>query len=64
MFNTTLTDEYLAIAQAFNLGPAHLQRLVLNAVRAALLPAADRAQMELTSPPSLRCCKRCCRRRG
>ena len=46
MFNTTLTDEYLAIAQAFNLGPADLQRLVLNAVRAALLPVAERAQME------------------
>lgn len=46
MFNTTLTDEYLAVAQAFALGPADVQRLVLNGVRAALLPAAARAQLE------------------
>jgi adenosine deaminase len=46
MFNTTLTDEYLAVARAFNLGPADLEKLVLNAVRASLLPAAERAALE------------------
>jgi adenosine deaminase len=46
MFNTTLTDEYLAVAGAFGWGVDDLERLVLNAVRAALLPAAVRAEME------------------
>jgi adenosine deaminase len=46
MFNTTLTDEYLAVARAFGLGPAEVEKLVLNAVRAALLPPPDRARLE------------------
>jgi adenosine deaminase len=46
MFNTSLTGEYLAAAHAFALGPDALERLVLNAVRAALLPAAERRALE------------------
>lgn len=46
MFNTTLTDEYLRAAQTFELGPEAIEGLVLNAVRAALLPEAQRQAME------------------
>jgi adenosine deaminase len=46
MFNTTLTNEYLAVAGAFGWGAAELERLTLNAVRAALLPAAERADLD------------------
>src|SRR5450432_703632 len=38
MFNTTLTDEYRAIAAAFGLTAAQIQALVLNGVQASLLP--------------------------
>ena len=43
MFNTTLTGEYLAAAQAFGLNLADLQQLALNAARASLLPADKKA---------------------
>ncbi len=46
MFNTTLTDEYLAIAAAFKFGTETIERLVLNAVRASLLPVDARQKME------------------
>jgi adenosine deaminase len=46
MFNTTLTDEYRTLARVFGYGQEQLERLVMNAVRAALLPQADKAQME------------------
>ncbi len=46
MFNTTLSGEYLAAASAFQLNVGDLERLALNAVRATLLPAADRAALE------------------
>jgi adenosine deaminase len=46
MFNTTLTDEYLAVAHALGWGAGDLEQLVLNALRAALLPAAARAELE------------------
>jgi adenosine deaminase len=46
MFNTTLTGEYLALARTFRMGADALERLTLNAVRAALRPAAERATME------------------
>ncbi len=46
MFNTTLTDEYLAAAQTFGFGPATLEWLALNGVRASLLPRETRARME------------------
>jgi len=46
MFNTTLTDEYLAAAHTFGFGPDTLEWLVLNGVRASLLPRDARARME------------------
>jgi adenosine deaminase len=46
MFNTSLTAEYQTIAPTFALGADELERLVLNAVRAALLPAAERTALE------------------
>jgi adenosine deaminase len=46
MFNTSLTGEYLAVAQAYGWGADELERLVLNAVRVSLLPAAERATLE------------------
>ncbi len=46
MFNTTLTDEYLKSAHAFNLSVATLEQLSLNAVRASYLPDAEKQKME------------------
>jgi adenosine deaminase len=46
MFNTTLTGEYLAVAETFDFDLATIEQLVLNGVRAALLPADTRRQME------------------
>ncbi|MFL5802996.1 MAG: adenosine deaminase, partial [Roseiflexaceae bacterium] len=46
MFNTSLTGEYLAVARAYGWGAGELERLALNAVRAALLPAAEREALE------------------
>ncbi len=45
MFDTTLTDEYLVCADAFELGAEDFERLALNAAEAALLPAAERAAL-------------------
>ena len=45
MFNTTLTDEYLAVAHTFGLVETDFERLVLNAAEASLLSAADRVQL-------------------
>jgi aminodeoxyfutalosine deaminase len=46
MFNTTLTNEYLKVAQHFHFDADQLERLSLNALRASLLPATQRATME------------------
>ncbi len=46
MFNTTLTDEYLRAAQAFDLSPEMLEHLSLNALRASQLPQDDRRALE------------------
>jgi adenosine deaminase len=46
MFNTTLTDEYLAVARAFSFGANTIERLALNAVRATLLPPGEKARLE------------------
>lgn len=46
MFNTTLTDEYLKIANAFGFGAEIIEQLVINAARASLLPELARAEME------------------
>ncbi len=45
MFNTTLTDEYLTVAQTFGLGAAEIERLVMNAVYATLLPSDEKAAL-------------------
>src|SRR5262245_13721576 len=46
MFNTTLTGEYLALAQTFGFGADVVEHLVLNAVRATLLSAEEREDLE------------------
>jgi adenosine deaminase len=46
MFNTTLTDEYLKIAEAFDFSRETIEQLVINAVRASLLPELTRTEME------------------
>jgi aminodeoxyfutalosine deaminase len=46
MFNTTLTEEYLNVANTFQLSPDTLEQLALNAVRASLLPASARSELE------------------
>jgi adenosine deaminase len=46
MFNTTLTDEYLRVAQILGCGAETIEQLAINAVRASLLPEASRAEME------------------
>jgi adenosine deaminase len=46
MFNTTLTDEYLKITEVFGLELETIEQLVINGVRASLLPEAARIEME------------------
>lgn len=46
MFNTTLTNEFLKCADAFNWDKTTLETLTLNALRASLLPAETRQIME------------------
>lgn len=46
MFNTTLTDEYLRTADAFGFDQPRMEALILNAVRATLLPGAEKQAME------------------
>jgi adenosine deaminase len=46
LFNTTLTDEYLRAAQAFDLAPETLEQLSLNALRASRLPEDGRRTLE------------------
>jgi adenosine deaminase len=45
MFNTTLTDEYQTVARTFGLGEAEIERLVMNAVEATLLPADEKTAL-------------------
>lgn len=46
MFNTTLTDEYLACAQTFSLSREVVEGLVRNAARATLLPPVVSAELQ------------------
>lgn len=46
MFNTTLTDEYLALARHLGFNAAEIEQLVFNAVRATLLPLEARMRLE------------------
>jgi adenosine deaminase len=45
MFNTSLTNEYLAIAEAFNFDRATIEKLVMNGVNASFLPDDKKAIM-------------------
>jgi adenosine deaminase len=46
LFNTTLTQEYLLLSQTFGLDLEELEGLVLNGLRASLLPAPKRTELE------------------
>ncbi len=46
MFNTTLTNEYIAVANTFQFDVETIEQLVLNAVRASLLPTNTKQDME------------------
>jgi adenosine deaminase len=46
IFKTTLSREYLLLAETFGLDAAQLQELSYKTLRATLLPAAKRAELE------------------
>lgn len=46
MFDTTLTDEYLRIADTFGFDAAQLEQFVLNGIRASLLPSDTKHALE------------------
>jgi aminodeoxyfutalosine deaminase len=46
MFDTTLTDEYLRIAGAFDFDRAQIEQFVVNGIRASLLPPEARQALE------------------
>jgi aminodeoxyfutalosine deaminase len=46
MFNTTLTNEYLTVAEVFGMDEAALTGLVINGVRASRLSESEKAEME------------------
>jgi len=46
MFNTTLTDEWLACTKAFGFEANMIEKLSLNAVRATLLPLSEKSVLE------------------
>ncbi len=45
LFNTTLTEEYLNVANTFHLGWEDIKTLVRNAAQAAFLPAEEKAAL-------------------
>lgn len=46
LFSTTLTEEYQKVAATFGFNRAQIEQLVLNGVRASLLPEEERVSME------------------
>jgi adenosine deaminase len=46
MFDTSLTDEYLRITEAFGFDRAQIKRFVLNGIRGSLLPPEDQQVLE------------------
>lgn len=46
LFDTSLNDEYVRCAEAFGFDAAVMEQLSLNALRASLLPAARRSELE------------------
>jgi adenosine deaminase len=45
LFGTTLTDEFLVLAQSWGYDADGLQRIALNAVEASFLPTSERAAL-------------------
>lgn len=45
MFNTTLTNEFLKIAETFNYDFEQIRKFVLNSVKASLLPETDKINL-------------------
>jgi adenosine deaminase len=46
MFDTTLTDEYLKIVDAFDFDAERIKQFVVNGIRASLLPLEDKEVLE------------------
>jgi adenosine deaminase len=46
MFNTTLTDEYLRIAETFHFNTTQIEQFVMNGIQASLLRADQKAALE------------------
>jgi aminodeoxyfutalosine deaminase len=46
MFNTTLTDEYLRIVEAFNFDLSRIKHLVINGIKASLLSQERKLALE------------------
>ncbi len=46
MFNTTLTQEYLAVCDTFGFGVETVEQLLINGIRALLLPIQDKKALE------------------
>ncbi len=46
MFDTTLTDEYLRIAETFGFGVTQIEQFVLNGIRASLLSPEEKCTLE------------------
>ncbi|RMF78104.1 MAG: adenosine deaminase [Chloroflexi bacterium] len=55
MFNTTLTQEYLAVMDAVGLIPDEIERLVIRALDASLLPRDIKAQMKSDFEREFKC---------
>jgi adenosine deaminase len=47
MFDTTLTDEYLRIVEAFDFDRAQIKQFVINGIRASLLPREAKQALEI-----------------
>lgn len=47
MFGTTLTDEYLRIAEAFDFDIPHIKQFVINGIRASLLSTETQKELEI-----------------
>jgi aminodeoxyfutalosine deaminase len=48
MFSTTLTDEYLRVAETFALDITQVSQLVVNGINASFLPAPRKRQLRAT----------------
>ena len=46
MFNTSLTQEFVHTAEAFDLDATDVERMALNALRASFLPEDEKSRLE------------------